>query len=79
MRPASSEFLFLACPYRCAEYILDLCIWKGRFPSRKAQFCTSELKTMPLVEYLVWAALPLHMTTLTPPDKKWFKLKATKR
>ena len=30
---------------------LDLCIWKGRFPSRKAQFCTSELKTMPLVEY----------------------------
>ncbi len=24
---------------------LDLCIWKGRFPSRKAQFCTQELKT----------------------------------
>lgn len=23
---------------------LDLCIWKGRFPSRKAQFCTHELK-----------------------------------
>jgi 3'-phosphoadenosine 5'-phosphosulfate sulfotransferase (PAPS reductase)/FAD synthetase len=23
---------------------LDLCIWKGRFPSRKAQFCTEELK-----------------------------------
>jgi len=23
---------------------LDLCIWKGRFPSRKAQFCTQELK-----------------------------------
>jgi len=30
---------------------LDLCIWKGRFPSRKAQFCTEQLKTMPLVEY----------------------------
>lgn len=30
---------------------LDLCIWKGRFPSRKAQFCTEELKTKPLVEY----------------------------
>lgn len=30
---------------------LDLCIWKGRFPSRKAQFCTQELKTAPLVEY----------------------------
>ena len=24
---------------------LDLCMWKGRFPSRKAQFCTQELKT----------------------------------
>lgn len=30
---------------------LDLCLWKGRFPSRKAQFCTQELKTKPLVEY----------------------------
>jgi 3'-phosphoadenosine 5'-phosphosulfate sulfotransferase (PAPS reductase)/FAD synthetase len=30
---------------------LDLCIWKGRFPSRKAQFCTEQLKTLPLVEY----------------------------
>lgn len=30
---------------------LDLCLWKGRFPSRKAQFCTTELKTTLLVEY----------------------------
>lgn len=30
---------------------LDLCIIKGRFPSRKAQFCTQFLKTEPLVEY----------------------------
>lgn len=30
---------------------LDLCMWKGRFPSRKAQFCTQELKTAMLVEY----------------------------
>jgi 3'-phosphoadenosine 5'-phosphosulfate sulfotransferase (PAPS reductase)/FAD synthetase len=30
---------------------LDLCIWKGRFPSRKAQFCTQELKTMLAVEF----------------------------
>lgn len=30
---------------------LDLCIWKGRFPSRKAQFCTEHLKTIPAVEY----------------------------
>lgn len=27
---------------------LDLCLWKGRFPSRKAQFCTQELKRYPL-------------------------------
>jgi 3'-phosphoadenosine 5'-phosphosulfate sulfotransferase (PAPS reductase)/FAD synthetase len=30
---------------------LDLCLWKGRFPSRKAQFCTQELKTNLLTEY----------------------------
>lgn len=27
---------------------LDLCMWKGRFPSRKAQFCTQELKGIPI-------------------------------
>ena len=30
---------------------LDLCVWKGRFPSRTAQFCTQHLKTDLLVEY----------------------------
>jgi len=30
---------------------LDLCLMKGRFPSRTAQFCTQELKTIPLTEY----------------------------
>lgn len=30
---------------------LDLCVIKGRFPSRKAQFCTQYLKTEPLTEY----------------------------
>ncbi len=30
---------------------LDLCIWKGRFPSRTAQFCTTELKTLPLTAF----------------------------
>lgn len=43
---------------------LDLCIWKGRFPARRAQFCTEELKTNLLVErqldfaeagYWVWS------------------------
>ncbi len=33
---------------------LDLCMLKGRFPSRMAQFCTSELKTKPLTEHALW-------------------------
>lgn len=35
---------------------LDLCLWKGRFPSRKAQFCTMELKRDPMLEQVI---LPL--------------------
>ncbi len=27
---------------------LDLCLWKGRFPSGKARFCTQELKVLPI-------------------------------
>jgi 3'-phosphoadenosine 5'-phosphosulfate sulfotransferase (PAPS reductase)/FAD synthetase len=30
---------------------LDLCLWKGRFPSRKGQFCTEQLKRNLAVEY----------------------------
>ncbi|MFD1179643.1 phosphoadenosine phosphosulfate reductase family protein [Paenibacillus puldeungensis] len=29
---------------------LDLCIWKGRFPSTKARFCTVELKVRPFFD-----------------------------
>jgi 3'-phosphoadenosine 5'-phosphosulfate sulfotransferase (PAPS reductase)/FAD synthetase len=29
---------------------LDLCIWKGRFPSTKAAFCTEELKRNPIIK-----------------------------
>lgn len=43
---------------------LDLCLWKGRFPSRMALFCTQELKRYPLDRYLLermasgeWAAV----------------------
>lgn len=32
---------------------LDLCISKGRFPSRMAQFCTEELKTIPITTLVV--------------------------
>lgn len=29
---------------------LDLCLWKGRFPSTRARFCSEELKHVPLLE-----------------------------
>ena len=31
---------------------LDLCIWKGRFPSTRARFCSQELKHEPLDEFM---------------------------
>lgn len=36
---------------------LDLCLWKGRFPSRMAQFCTEELKRNPIIEQVILPAL----------------------
>ena len=41
----------LAVMYPSGNPFLDLCMWKGRFPSRKAQFCTEELKRNMAVEY----------------------------
>ncbi|WP_338842096.1 phosphoadenosine phosphosulfate reductase family protein [Paenibacillus glucanolyticus] len=31
---------------------LDLCVWKGRFPSTKARFCTVELKVRPFFDQI---------------------------
>jgi 3'-phosphoadenosine 5'-phosphosulfate sulfotransferase (PAPS reductase)/FAD synthetase len=31
---------------------LDLCLWKGRFPSTRARFCSQELKHNPLNDYM---------------------------
>lgn len=36
---------------------LDLCIWKGRFPSTKVRFCTEELKIVPIQEQVYWPIL----------------------
>lgn len=36
---------------------LDLCLWKGRFPSSRARFCTEELKVIPITELMVWPLL----------------------
>lgn len=37
-----------ACMIPTGIPMLDLCIWKGRFPSTKARFCTEELKALPI-------------------------------
>lgn len=36
---------------------LDLCIWKGRFPSTKARFCTQYLKIIPTAEQVYFPLL----------------------
>lgn len=36
---------------------LDLCLWKGRFPSSQAQFCTEELKVEPITMQIVFPML----------------------
>lgn len=41
----------LAVLHPSGNPFLDLCLWKGRFPSRKAQFCTEHLKRNMAVEY----------------------------
>lgn len=46
-----SKRLALALLQPTGNPFLDLCMWKGRFPSRKAQFCTQELKVAPAVEF----------------------------
>jgi len=36
---------------------LDLCIWKGRFPSTMARFCTDFLKVQPINQQIVFPAI----------------------
>lgn len=39
---------------------VDLCLWKGRFPSRRAQFCTEFLKRNVMDEQVIYPALMAH-------------------
>ena len=39
---------------------LDMCIWKGRFPSTKARFCTDELKVTPIQNQVIIPMLREH-------------------
>jgi len=42
----------LAVLHPTGNPFLDLCLWKGRFPSTRARFCSSELKHIPIQERL---------------------------
>lgn len=44
---------------------LDLCIWKGRFPSRRAQFCTEELKIFPIKQHVTGPLLAAGETVIS--------------
>lgn len=50
----------LAVLHPTGNPFLDLCMWKGRFPSRKAQFCTEHLKRNMAVEYQLGLAEAGH-------------------
>lgn len=52
---------------------LDLCLWKGRFPSRKAQFCTEELKRYPVLNQVL---LPLINDPDTGDVYSWQGIRA---
>ncbi len=43
--------------YPTGNPFLDMCMWKGRFPSTKARFCTSELKRNPIIEQVMMPLL----------------------
>lgn len=40
----------LAVLHPTGNPFLDMCLWKGLFPSTKARFCTDELKRNPIIE-----------------------------
>lgn len=43
---------------------LDLCLWKGRFPSTRARFCSDELKHKPLNDFMQ-PILAKHKTVIS--------------
>lgn len=49
----------LSVLYPTGNPYLDLCLWKGRFPSTKAQFCTIFLKVIPTFEDVYFPLMEL--------------------
>lgn len=54
--PQSKIDQALAAMHPTGNPFLDMCLFKGRFPSSKARFCTEELKVIPITTQVV---LPL--------------------
>src|SRR5476651_634655 len=52
-RAAEAIALALETLHPTGNPFLDLCMWKGRFPSTKARFCTFELKYFPIRDQIV--------------------------
>ena len=55
---------------------LDMCLWKGRFPSSKARFCTEELKVNPITDIAVWPLLKQYDTIESWQGIRWDESRA---
>ena len=63
--PADLVARALAVLHPTGNPFLDLCLWKGRFPSRKAQFCTAELKVHPIDKHFTRPMLATGKTVVS--------------
>lgn len=55
--PAAQVERAIAALQPTGNPFLDLCIWKGRFPSTRVRFCTPELKSKPIDDQVTIPAL----------------------
>lgn len=55
---------------------LDMCMWKTRFPSAKARFCTEELKVFPMENQVVIPALKAGLEVTQWLGVRWDESRA---
>lgn len=63
--PADLVERALAVLHPTGNPFLDLCLWKGRFPSRRAQFCTGALKVEPIDQHVTRPLLAAGRTVIS--------------
>jgi 3'-phosphoadenosine 5'-phosphosulfate sulfotransferase (PAPS reductase)/FAD synthetase len=63
--PADLVARALAVLHPTGNPFLDLCLWKGRFPSRMAQFCTESLKVEPIDQHVTRPLLETGATVIS--------------